>query len=47
MRDMPEGAFKVHGLTEEFLSDKPVFGEVVEEFLSFIEDSILLIHNAN
>jgi DNA polymerase III subunit epsilon len=46
MRDMPEGAFKVHGLTEEFLSDKPIFGEVVEGFLSFIEDSILLIHNA-
>jgi len=46
MRDMPEGAFKVHGLTEQFLSDKPTFGSVVEGFLSFIEDSILLIHNA-
>ncbi|MDB4832060.1 DNA polymerase III subunit epsilon [Hyphomicrobiales bacterium] len=45
-RDMPEGAFKVHGLTEQFLSDKPIFGDIVEDFLFFIEDSILLIHNA-
>ncbi|MDE0779229.1 MAG: DNA polymerase III subunit epsilon [Alphaproteobacteria bacterium] len=45
-RDMPEGAFGVHGLSEEFLSDKPVFAEVVENFLTFIGGSPLVIHNA-
>lgn len=45
-RDMPEEAFNVHGLSEEFLSDKPVFAEVVEDFLAFIGDSPLVIHNA-
>ncbi len=45
-RDMPEEAFKVHGLSEEFLSDKPLFLEVVGEFLEFIGDSKLVIHNA-
>ncbi len=45
-RDMPEGAYKVHGLSEQFLSDKPVFGEVKDKFLEFIEDTTLIIHNA-
>lgn len=45
-RDMPEEAFKVHGLSEEFLSDKPLFKDVAQEFLDFIEDSTLVIHNA-
>jgi DNA polymerase-3 subunit epsilon len=45
-RDMPEGAFGVHGLSEEFLSGKPVFAEVAENFLTFIGDSPLVIHNA-
>jgi len=45
-RDMPESAFNVHGLSEEFLSDKPVFAEVAENFLSFIGDAPLVIHNA-
>lgn len=45
-RDMPEEAAKVHGLTGEFLADKPVFAAVVDEFLEFIEDSPLVIHNA-
>jgi len=45
-RDIDEGAKKVHGLTELFLSDKPKFGEIVEEFLNFISDSELIIHNA-
>ncbi len=45
-RDMPEEAFNVHGLSEQFLSDKPVFAEVVEGFLAFVEDSPLVIHNA-
>lgn len=45
-RDMPEGAFKVHGLSAQFLSDKPLFSEVVAEFLEFVSDSRLVIHNA-
>ncbi|CAA7614026.1 DNA polymerase III subunit epsilon [Candidatus Terasakiella magnetica] len=45
-RDMPEEAFKVHGLSAEFLSDKPLFAEVVTDFLDFIGDSLLVIHNA-
>jgi len=46
-RDMPEEAFNVHGLSEEFLSDKPLFGEIVEEFCAFIGDATLVIHNAD
>jgi DNA polymerase-3 subunit epsilon len=45
-RDMPEGAFKVHGLSEAFLSDKPVFAAVASEFAAFIADAKLVIHNA-
>jgi DNA polymerase-3 subunit epsilon len=45
-RDMPIEAFRIHGLTEEFLLDKPVFTDIVDEFLEFIEDSPLIIHNA-
>ena len=45
-RDMPEGAFKVHGLSAEFLSDKPLFAAVVGDFLQFIGDARLIIHNA-
>jgi DNA polymerase-3 subunit epsilon len=45
-RSMPEEAFRVHGLSEEFLSDKPVFRDVVEDFLAFIGDATLVIHNA-
>ena len=36
-RDMPEDAFNVHGLSEEFLSDKPVFGAIADDFLAFVE----------
>jgi DNA polymerase III subunit epsilon len=47
-RDMPEGAFGVHGLSEEFLSDKPVFANIVDDFLEFIgDDAALVIHNAS
>lgn len=46
-RDVPEGAFKVHGLSAEFLSDKPKFAEVVDEFVTFIGDDPLVIHNAS
>ena len=45
-RSMPEQAFKIHGLSEEFLYNKPVFSEIVESFLNFIKDSDLIIHNA-
>jgi DNA polymerase-3 subunit epsilon len=45
-RDMPTDAFDVHGLSSEFLSDKPLFAEVADGFLAFIEDSPLVIHNA-
>ena len=45
-RDIDEGAAKVHGLTLDFLQDKPRFMDVVDEFLEFIKDSELLIHNA-
>lgn len=46
-RDMPQEAFNVHGLSEEFLSDKPVFATVVQAFLDFIGDAKLVIHNAS
>jgi len=45
-RDVPEGARRVHGLSEEFLADKPKFKEIADEFLEFIGDSKLVIHNA-
>ncbi len=46
-RDVPEEAVKVHGLTAEFLADKPTFAEIVDDFLAFIgEDAPLVIHNA-
>ena len=45
-RDMPEGAFEVHGLSEDFLKDHPVFAEIAEEFLDFIGEDTLVIHNA-
>jgi DNA polymerase-3 subunit epsilon len=46
-RDMPQEAFAVHGLSTEFLADKPLFTHVVEEFLEFIGDAPLVIHNAS
>ena len=45
-RSMPEGAFGVHGLSSEFLSDKPVFKTIAQDFIGFIGDSKLIIHNA-
>jgi DNA polymerase-3 subunit epsilon len=45
-RDMPEGAFAVHGLSSEFLADKPKFTEIADRFLEFIGDAPLVIHNA-
>ena len=43
---MPAGAQDIHGLTDEFLADKPLFAERAEEFLAFIGDAQLVIHNA-
>ncbi|MGI3164192.1 DNA polymerase III subunit epsilon [Pseudooceanicola sp. 200-1SW] len=45
-RDVPEDAFKVHGLSSEFLADKPLFRDVAQDFLDFVGDAKLVIHNA-
>ena len=45
-REVPEEAFAVHGLSAEFLRDKPVFADIVDELLSFIGDAPLVAHNA-
>ena len=45
-RDMPQDAYAVHGLSAEFLADKPFFAHLADEFLAFIADSNLVIHNA-
>lgn len=46
-RDMPDGAYKVHGLSADFLLGYPVFSVIVDTFLEFIGDSLLIIHNAD
>src|SRR6202158_6258491 len=46
-RAMPAEPFAVHGLSSEFLADKPFFAEVAEDFLEFIADAPLVIHNAS
>ncbi len=46
-RDMPPEAEAVHGLSSAFLADKPVFRAIVSEFLDFIADATLVIHNAS
>ena len=46
-RDMPQEAYAVHGLSREFLADKPPFAAVADEFLAFIADAPLIIHNAS
>ncbi len=45
-RDVPAGAYEVHGLSAEFLAKHPVFADMCERFLEFIADSPLVIHNA-
>jgi DNA polymerase-3 subunit epsilon len=47
LRDSDDGALAVHGLTSEFLADKPKFGEIVDELLSFVRDAEVIIHNAS
>ena len=46
-KEISEGAFKVHGISEAFLSDKPLFSEIADDFLGFIGDSQILAHNAS
>ncbi|MDB9991102.1 DNA polymerase III subunit epsilon [Amylibacter sp.] len=45
-RDMPPGAYEVHGLSIDFLKDFPVFSEIANEFINFIGDATLIAHNA-
>ncbi len=45
-REMPTEAFQVHGLSDEFLADKPIFGEIVDELVEFLGDATLVAHNA-
>lgn len=45
-RDMPEEAFRVHGLSAEFLAGKPVFAKIAEDFLKFTGDTKIIAHNA-
>lgn len=45
-REVDEGAIAVHGITNEFLADKPRFRDVADEFFEFIRDAQLVIHNA-
>ncbi len=45
-RDIPEDALRVHGITAEFLADKPRFAEIAADFVAFIGDAPLIIHNA-
>ncbi len=45
-RQVDAGAFEVHGISDEFLADKPRFAEILPEFLAFIDGATLVIHNA-
>jgi DNA polymerase-3 subunit epsilon len=45
-RDMPNEAFQVHGISEEFLADKPMFAAIAQDFLDFVGDAQMVIHNA-
>ena len=46
-RDMPEEAFKIHGFSKEFLSNKETFDQIADEFLNFIKGKKIIIHNAS
>src|ERR1700677_2124379 len=45
-RDMPMEAYRIHGLSSEFLADKPLFADIADDLLDFIQDTKLVIHNA-
>ena len=46
-RDVPDGAYKIHGFSTEFLKDKETFDKIADEFLEFIKDKKIIIHNAS
>jgi DNA polymerase-3 subunit epsilon len=46
-RDIDEGAQQVHGISTEFLADKPLFADIVEDFVRFVDGAELIIHNAS
>jgi DNA polymerase-3 subunit epsilon len=46
-REIDQGAIEVHGITNDFLKDKPRFTDIVDEFLDYIRDAELIIHNAS
>jgi DNA polymerase-3 subunit epsilon len=45
-RDIPDSAFKVHGISDQFIRDKPLFCDILDDFLEFIADDPLIAHNA-
>ena len=46
-RDVPEGAYKIHGFSTDFLRDKEIFGNIADDFIEFIQDKKIIIHNAS
>ena len=46
-RSVPDEAYRIHGISTEFLQDKPLFSHIADEFLEFITDGALVIHNAS
>jgi len=47
LKTLTEENIKIHGITNEFLEDKPLFVDVADDFLSFIQESVIIAHNAN
>lgn len=45
-RNVPSDAYNVHGISTEFLRNKPIFSKIADEFLDFVGESVLVIHNA-
>lgn len=45
-RDMPQEAYRIHGISRDFLKDKPLFKDIADTFLKFIDNSQMVIHNA-
>jgi DNA polymerase-3 subunit epsilon len=45
-RDVPQDAFRIHGISTEFLQDKPIFDHIARKFLDFVKDTKVIIHNA-
>ena len=46
-REIDDGAVAVHGITSDFLANKPIFAGIVDEFLAFVGDDPMVIHNAS